>query len=82
MVGEVGACNDDGLDVDLGVQVLERGLMTFKCTRVGGDLGSVLLLHDAKFERVLLAHASAGRGHVIKACIHAVEFVWFWDGFG
>ncbi len=55
--------------------------MTLKSARVGADLGSVFVLHDAKFERVLLVHASAGGGNVIKACVHAVEFVWFWDGF-
>ncbi len=57
MVGEVGACNGDGLGIDLGVQALELARMTFKCARVGGDLGSVLVLHDAKFERVLVARA-------------------------
>jgi hypothetical protein len=56
--------------------------MTLKCARVGGNLGCVLVLHDAMFERVLLAHASAGGGHVIKECVHAVESVWFWDGVG
>ncbi len=82
MVGEVGACDGGGLGVDLGVQALELAGMTLKNARVGSNLGSVLVLHDAKFERVLLAHASAGGGHVIKECVHAVEFVWFWDGLG
>ncbi len=36
-----------------------------------GDLVSVLVLHDTQFERVLLAHVSAGDGHVIKECVHA-----------
>jgi hypothetical protein len=45
---------------------------------VGGDLGSVLVLHDAQFERVLLAHVSAGDGHVIKACVHAWSSLCFW----
>jgi hypothetical protein len=48
---------------------------------VGGDLGSVLVLHDAQFERVLLAHVSAGDGHVIKACVHAWSSLCF-CGFG
>ncbi len=47
MVGEVGACDGDGLGVDLGVQAWELARMTFKCARVGGDLGRVLVLHDA-----------------------------------
>jgi hypothetical protein len=65
------------------VQALELARVTLNGARVGGDLGSVLVLHDdAQFERVLLAHASAGGSHVIKACVHAVEFVWFWDGCG
>jgi hypothetical protein len=34
--------------------------MTFEGARVNGHLGSVLVLHDAQFERVLLAHVSAG----------------------
>ncbi len=48
---------------------------------MGGNLGCVLVLHDAQFERVLFAHVqvSAGGGHVIKACVHAVESV---CGFG
>ncbi len=82
MVGEVGAGDGCGLGVDLGVQGLELALMSFKCARVGGDLGSVLVLHDVKFECVLFAHVSAGGGHVIKVCVHAVEFVLFWDSFG
>ncbi len=56
--------------------------MTLEGARVGSNLGCVLVLHDAQFERVLLAHVGAGGGHVIKACIHAVKLVWFWDGFG
>ena len=79
MVGEVGARDGGGLGVDLGVQALELVCMTLEGARVGGDLGSVLVLHDAQFERVLLAHVSAGDGHVIKTCVHAVEFV---CGFG
>ncbi len=61
--------------------------MTFKGARVGGDLGSVRVLHDAQFERVLLAHASAGDGHVTvtvitgKACVHAWSSLCF-CGFG
>ncbi len=82
MVDKVGACYGGGLGFDLGVQALELACMTLKCALVGGNLGSILVLHDAKFECMLLAHASAGGGHVIKACVHAVEFVWFWDGFG
>jgi hypothetical protein len=57
--------------------------MTLKGARVDGDLGSVLMLHGAQFERVLLAHVSAGNGHVIKARVHAwssVWFLWFWIG--
>ncbi len=38
---------------------------------MGGDFGSVLVLHDAQFERVLLAHVSVGDGHIVKACVHA-----------
>jgi hypothetical protein len=79
IIGEVGACNGSGLCVDLGVQALEHALMTLEGARVGGNVGCVLVLHDAQFELVLLAHVSAGGGHVIKACIHAVEFV---CGFG
>jgi hypothetical protein len=71
MVGEVGARDGGGLCVDLGVQALELARMTLKGARVGGDLGSVLVLHDAQFERVLLAHVGAGDGFVIKACVHA-----------
>ncbi len=56
--------------------------MTLEGARVGSNLGCVLVLHDAQFERVLLAHVRAGCCHVINACVHAVEFVWFWDGFG
>ncbi len=48
MVGEVGACDGDGLGVDLGVQALELARMTLKGARVGGDLGSVLVLPDAE----------------------------------
>ncbi len=68
----------------LGVQALELVRVAFMCARVGGDLGSVLVLHDAKFdsERVLLAHVGAGGGHITKACVHAIEFMWFWNGFG
>jgi hypothetical protein len=39
---------------------------------VGGDLGGVLVLHDAQFERVLLAQVGAGNGLVIiiiKGCV-------------
>jgi hypothetical protein len=79
MVGEVGACDGGGLGVDLGVQALELALMTLEGARMGSNLGCVLVLHDAQFERVLLAHDSAGGGHVIKACVLAVEFV---CGFG
>ncbi len=82
MVGDVGAGDGGGLGVDLGVQALDLARMTLNGARVGGDLGSLLVLHGAQFERVLLAHASAGDGHVIKACVHAVEFVCFWDGCG
>ncbi len=57
MVGEVGACDGCGLGVDLCVQALELARMTLKCVIVGGDRGSVLVLHNAKFERMLLAHA-------------------------
>jgi hypothetical protein len=81
MVGEVGAGDGGGPGVDLGVQALELALMTLKGARVGGDLGSVLVLHDVQFERVLLAHVSAGDGHVIKACVHAWSSLWF-CGFG
>jgi hypothetical protein len=72
MVGEDGASDGGGLGVDLGVQALELACMTLEGARVGGDLGSVLVLHDAQFERVLLAHVSAGDGHVVKACVHAL----------
>ncbi len=41
--------------------------------RVGGDLGSVLVLYAAQFERVPLADASAVSGNVIKVC---VELPW------
>jgi hypothetical protein len=81
MVGEVGAGGGDGLGVDLVVQALELARMTLKGSRVDGDLGGVLVLHDTQFERVLLAHVGAGNDHVIKACViiamHAclVEFV-------
>ncbi len=78
MVGEVGACDGGGLGVDLGVQALELVRVTLECARVGSDLGSVVVLHNAKFERVLLAHASAGGGHVIKACVNAVVLGWLW----
>ncbi len=78
MVGEVGARYGDGLGVDLGVQALELA-----CMMLEGDLGSVLVLHDAQFERVLLAHVSAGDGHVVKACLHHAWLslcLWFWVG--
>jgi hypothetical protein len=81
MVGEVGARDGGGLGVDLGVQALELARMTLKGARVGDDLGSVLVLHGAQFERVLLAHVGAGDGHVIKACVHAWSILWF-CGFG
>ena len=71
MVSDVGAGDGGGLGVDLGVQALELARMTLEGARVDGDLGSVLVLHDAQFERVLLAHVSAGNDHVIKACVHA-----------
>jgi hypothetical protein len=61
--------------VDLGVQALELARVTLNGARVGGNLGSVLVLHDTQFERVLLAHASAVSSYVIKACVHAVELV-------
>ncbi len=67
MVGEVGAGDGGGLIVDLGVKALELALMTLKGARVDGDLGSVLVLHGAQFERMFLAHVSVGNGHVIKA---------------
>jgi hypothetical protein len=67
MVGEVGAGDGGGLLVDLGVKALELARMTFEGVRMDGHLGSVLVLHDAQFERVLLAHVSVGNGHVIKA---------------
>ncbi len=70
------------LGVDLGVQALELARTPFKCARVGGNLGCILVLHDAQFECVPLAHVSAGGGHVVKACVPTVEFVWFRDGFG
>lgn len=35
--------------------------MAFKCARVGGDLGSVLVLNDAKVERVSFANASGSQ---------------------
>jgi hypothetical protein len=41
------------------------------------------VLHDAQFERVLLAHVSAGDGHVVKACLHHAWLslcLWFWVG--
>jgi hypothetical protein len=37
------------------------------------------VLHDAQFERVLLAHLGAGCSHFIKACVHAMRFL---SGFG
>ncbi len=67
MVGEVGAGDGGGLGVDLGVKALELALMTLKGARMDGDLGSVFVLHGTQFEGVLLAHVSAGNGHVIKA---------------
>jgi hypothetical protein len=84
MVSEVGARDGGGLCIDLGVQALELACMTLEGARVGSDLGSVLVLHDAQFERVLLAHVSAGDGHVIKSCVHALLSLclWFWDGLG
>jgi hypothetical protein len=40
---------------------------------VGGDLGGVLVLHDAQFERVLLAQVGAGDDGlviiIIKGCV-------------
>ncbi len=45
MVGEVGARDGGGLGVDLAVQALELACMTLEGARVGGDLGSVLVLH-------------------------------------
>jgi hypothetical protein len=72
----VGAGDGGGLGVDLGVQALELARMTLKGARVDGDLGSVLVLHDVQFERVLLAHVSPGNGHVIKACVHAWSSLW------
>jgi hypothetical protein len=82
MFGEVEACNGCRLGVDLGVQAPELARVTLNCARVGGDLGSELVLHDAQFERVLIAHASAVGCYVIEECVHAVEFVWVWDGCG
>ncbi len=52
IMGGVGACYGDGLGVDLGVQALELACVTLNDARVGGDLGSVLVLYDAQFERV------------------------------
>jgi hypothetical protein len=76
MVCEVGAGDGGDLGVDLGVQALELARMTLKGARLDDDLGSVLVLHDAQFERVLLAHVSAGDSHVIKACVHAWSSLW------
>ncbi len=75
MLGEVGSYNGSGLCVDLGVRALELARVTLNSARVGGDLGSVLVLHEAQFELVLLADASVVSCHVIEACIHAVELV-------
>jgi hypothetical protein len=86
MVGEVGARDGGGLGIDLGVQALEIACMTLEGARVGGDLGSVLVLHDVQFERVLLVHVSAGDGHIVKACVTVHAWLslclWFWDGLG
>jgi hypothetical protein len=67
MVGEVGAGDGGGLGVYLGVQALELARMTLKGAPVDSDLGSVLVLHDAQFERVLLAHVSAGDDHAMPS---------------
>jgi hypothetical protein len=85
MVGEVGAGDGGGLGVDLGVQALELARMTLKGSRAGldGDLGSVLVLHDAQFERVLLAHVSAGKVRSSRrACMLGRVYgcLWFWVG--
>jgi hypothetical protein len=72
MVGVVAAGDGDGLGLDLGVEVFELARMTLNGAGVGGDLGGVLVLHDAQFERVLLAQVGAGDGLVIiiiKGCV-------------
>jgi hypothetical protein len=55
MLGEVGTCDGGGLGVDLGqtwragpLQALELARVTLNGARVGGDLGSALVLYDAQ----------------------------------
>ncbi len=50
---EVSACDGGGLSVDLGVQALDLAHMTLKCTRVGGNLGGVLVLHVVSARRAV-----------------------------
>ncbi len=79
MVGEVGACDDGGLGVDLGVHATP---CVGACARDAQRRARGRRSGQSTCERVLLVHPGAGGGHVIKACEHAVEFVWFLDGCG
>ncbi len=47
MINDVGACNGNGLRVDLGVQALELACVTLNGALVDGNLGSVLMLYNA-----------------------------------
>ncbi len=49
MICEVSACDGGSLGVDLGVQAQELARVTLNGARVGGNLGSVLVLHDTQF---------------------------------
>jgi hypothetical protein len=60
------------------VQALDLARMVFKCARVGGDLGSVLVLHDMQFERVSFADASGVSGNGCSACLHVVDYMVFY----
>ncbi len=70
MLCEVGACDGGRLGVDPGVQASELARVTLNGARVGCELGSILVLHEAQFERMPFADASSVGDDVIEACVH------------
>ncbi len=78
MLGEVSACDGGRLGVDLGVQEQEIARSTLNGARVGGNLGSVLVLHDTQFERVFLVDTSGVSGNGSGVCLHVVDCMVFY----
>ncbi len=65
MVGEVGACDDGGLGVDLGVHALKLARVTLNGARVGGDLGRVLVSACSLCMLVRAAAMSSRRAYML-----------------